>query len=165
MATSHPALDAVVQQFSQKPGVTPADVAALQAALSGDANLTQRLDSAAASGALHDFSLAAPGAADAPVGTYDRAAGTVTLPTATLPSGGPAPQADLHAVLRVQAMVVEFGTKSYTDPAGSAQSVTPDMLNNLQGTLNGSPALAEDIKRAATTADPLHPSHRILESC
>jgi hypothetical protein len=164
MATPHPALDAAVHQFSQQPGVTAADVSALQAAFAGDHDLTQRLDSAAASGALQGFSPTAPGTPDAPIGTYDRTAGTVTLPAAAFPAGGATPQADLHAVLRVQAMVMEFGAKSYTDAAGTAQSVTPDMLNNLQGTLNGSPALADDIKRAATTADPMQPSHRILES-
>lgn len=42
--------------------------------------------------------------------------------------------------------------------------VTADMLNNLQGTLNGSPVLASEIQRAATTADPQDTSHRILES-
>nr|WP_232309543.1 XVIPCD domain-containing protein [Luteibacter yeojuensis] len=70
----------------------------------------------------------------------------------------------MHAVLRVQAMVVEFGAKSYRDAAGATHPVSQDMLNNLQGTLNGSPVLADDIKRAATMADPLQPSHRILES-
>ncbi|MDF3980557.1 hypothetical protein P3W24_00830 [Luteibacter sp. PPL201] len=38
------------------------------------------------------------------------------------------------------------------------------MLNNLQGTLNGSPVSASEIQRAANTADPQDTSHRILES-
>lgn len=160
MATPHPSLDAAVQQFAQQPGVSPADVAALRAALSADTDVSRRLDAQAAGGALHSFALAAAGAPDRPVGNYDRIAGTVTLPASAF--SGPHP--DVGAVLRVQAMVAEFGAKSYTDASGASQAVTPDMLNNLQGTLNNSPVLAEEIKRAATTTDPLQPSHRILES-
>ncbi|WP_285406584.1 XVIPCD domain-containing protein [Luteibacter sp. ME-Dv--P-043b] len=160
MATPHPALDAAVQQFAQQPGVSPADVSALRAALSADPNVSQRLDTQAASGALHGFALAAADAPDRPVGNYDRTAGTMTLPSSAF--SGPHP--DVGAVLRVQAMVAEFGGKTYADNAGASHPVTPDMLNNLQATLNKSPALAEEIKRAATTTDPLQPSHRILES-
>src|ERR1700754_4599710 len=36
MATPHPALDAAVNQFAQQPGVTPADVSALRAAIRSD---------------------------------------------------------------------------------------------------------------------------------
>jgi len=164
MATSHPALDAAVQQFAHQPGVTPADVAALQAAIASDPNLTQRMDHAATIGALKGFASAGPNSPDAPVGTYDPAAGTVTLPSSAFASGGTPPSGDLHAVLRVQTMVVEFGAKTYTDSAGATHPVSPDMVSNLQDTLNRSPALANDIQRAATTADPMQPSHRILES-
>ncbi|WP_153242662.1 XVIPCD domain-containing protein, partial [Frateuria defendens] len=38
------------------------------------------------------------------------------------------------------------------------------MLKNLQDTLNGSPVLAEEIKRAVTMTDPLNAQHRVLES-
>lgn len=164
MATPHPALDAAVRQFAHQPGVTPADMTALQVALASDPDLTQRLDAAAASGALHGFALTPPSKVDAPIGIYDPAARTVTLPSSAFASAGTPPSADLHAVLRVQAMVVEFGAKRYPDSLGAMHPVTPDMLNNLQGTLNGSPALAAEIQRAATTADPQAPSHRILES-
>jgi hypothetical protein len=88
----------------------------------------------------------------------------VTPATGTGTGTGTAAGGDLHAVLRVQSMVVEFGGKTYSYGVHASQPVTPDMLSNLQGTLNGSPVLAEEIKRAATTADPLQPSHRILES-
>lgn len=115
MATPHPALDAAVQQFAHQPGVTPADVSALQAAISLDPDLTQRLNSAAASGALHGFAPTPPGTPNAPIGSYDPASHTVTLPSAAFGSAGTPPSADLHAVLRVQAMVVEFGTKSYAE--------------------------------------------------
>lgn len=164
MATPHPALDAAVNHFAQQPGATPAEVSALRSAIASDADLTQRLETAATTGQLHGFASAAPGAADRPVGDYDRTSGVVTLPASAFSATGAAAGADLHAVLRVQSMVVDFGGKAYTDAAGASHPVTPDMLNNLQGTLNGSPALAEEIKRAATTADPQQPHHRILES-
>jgi hypothetical protein len=162
MATPHPALDAAVQQFAQQPGVTPAQVASLRAALSSDPGLTQQLDAQASSGALHGFVPAAAGSSDRPVGEYDPSTRAMTLPASAFPSSGSSP--DLHSVLRVQAMVVDFAGKSYPDAASAMHPVSPDMLNNLQGTLNNSPALADEIKRAATTTDPLQPQHRILES-
>lgn len=160
MATPHPALDAAVQQFAQQPGVSPANVSALRAALSADSDVSQRLDAQAASGALHGFALAATGSPDKPVGDYDRTAGTMTLPRSAFAGSHP----DVGAVLRVQTMVAEFGGKTYADAAGASHPVTSDMLSNLQGTLNNSPALTEEIKRAATTVDPLQPSSRILQS-
>ncbi|MDQ0008430.1 hypothetical protein J2T07_000589 [Luteibacter jiangsuensis] len=162
MATAHPTLDAAVNQFAQQPGVTSAQVAALRAALSSDPNLTQRLEGQATSGALRGFVQAPDGTPDHPVGDYDRTTGTITLPASAFPASGASKE--VHSMLRVQAMVVDFAGKSYPDAVGAMHPVTPDMLNNLQGTLNGSPALAEEIKRAAATADPLQPSHRILES-
>lgn len=162
MATPHPALDAAVSQFAQQPGVTPAQVSALRAALAADPDVSQRLDAQASSGALRSFTLAGAGAPDRAVGEYDRATSTVTLLNSAFPASGA--HTDLDAVLRVQAMVVEFGGKSYVDAAGATHPVTPDMLSNLQGTLNGSPVLADDIKRAVTTPDPSQPQHRILES-
>lgn len=162
MATPHPALDAAVNQFSQQPGVTQAQVSALRNALAADPDVAHRLETQAGNGALHGFTPAAAGAPDRPVGDYDRASGNVTLPASAFAASGP--QTDLGAVLRVQAMVVEFGGKTYADTAGASHPVTPDMLSNLQGTLNGSPVLADEIKRAATTADPMQPSNRILES-
>lgn len=162
MATLHPALDAAVNHFAQQPGVTAAQVSALRAALVADPDVSQRLDAQASSGALQSFAPAATGTRDRPVGEYDRAAGTVTLPASAFPTSGS--HTDLSAVLRVQAMVVEFGGKQYMDATSASHPVTSDMLSNLQGTLNGSPVLAEEIKRAATTGDPLQPQHRILES-
>jgi hypothetical protein len=162
MATPHPALDVAVNQFAQQPGVTPAQVASLRAALSSDPDLSQRLNAEVSSGALHGFAPAAPGSPDRPVGEYDRTTRAMTLPASAFPASGTS--TDLHSVLRVQAMVVDFSSKTYPDAVGATHPVTPDMLNNLQGTLNGSPALADDIRRAATTVDPMQPQHRILES-
>ena len=162
MATPHPALDAAVNQFAQQPGVTPAQVASLRSALSSDPDLSQRLDAEVSGGALHGFSAAAPGSPDRPVGEYDPTTRAMTLPASAFPVSGAS--TNLHSVLRVQAMVVDFSGKTYLEAAGASHPVTPDMSNNLQGTLNGSPALADDIKRAATTIDPMQPQHRILES-
>ncbi|WP_049622710.1 hypothetical protein [Frateuria defendens] len=162
MSTSHPALDAAVNRFAQQPGVSPAQVAVLRASLASDADLTRHLDSAATSGALHGFAAAAPGAPDRPVGDYNQATGMVTLPASAFSPSGTG--SDLHAVLRVQAMVVDYGGKSFADSGGAMHPVTPDMLTNLQDTMNGSPILAAELKRAATAVDPLQPQHRVLES-
>lgn len=166
MATPHPALDAMVDRFAQQPDVTPAQIASLRSVLSADPDLSQRLDAEVSRGALHRFAASAPGSPDRPVGEYDPTTRAMTLPASVL--SAPGASTDLHSVLRVQAMVVEFAGKTYPDPEGgahpAAHPVTPDMVRNLQDTLNGSPALAADIRRAATTSDPMQPQHRILES-
>jgi hypothetical protein len=163
MATPHPALEAAVVHFAQQPGVSPNEVAQLRSALASDPSLAASLDAAANAGALHGFGLSAPGAPDRPVGDYAPGTGIVTLPTSAFPANGAPPSSDLHAAMRVQAMVVEFSGKSFADSSGSTHPVTPDMLTNLQDTMNGSPALANELKRAVTTPDPQHPQHRILE--
>jgi len=163
MATPHPALDAAIAQFARQPGVSPHEVAQLRAALASDPALTASLGAAASAGALHGFGLSAPGAPDRPVGDYAPGAGIVTLPASAFPAPGAPASSDLHATLRVQAMVVEFSGKSFVDGSGATHTVTPDMLANLQDTMNGSSALASELKRAATTPDPQHPQHRILE--
>lgn len=80
-----------------------------------------------------------------------------------LPAGRRPSSPDLHAALRVQAMVVEFSGKSFADSTGATHPVTPDMVTNLQDTMNGSPVLASELKRAATTPNPQHTQHRIPE--
>jgi len=162
MATPHHALDAAVAQFAQQPGVSPHEVAQLRAALASDPGLAASLDAAANAGTLHGFGLSAPGAPDRPVGDYAPGPGIVTLPASAFPAAGSPASPDLYAALRVQAMVVEFSGKSFADSSGATHPVTPDMLTNLQDTMNGSPALASELKRAATTPDPQHPNERIL---
>lgn len=163
MVTHNPALDAAVAQFAQQSGVSSHEVAQLRAALASDPNLTASLDAAAHAGRLNGFALPAPGTPDRPVGDYAPGPGIVTLPASAFSAPDAPASSDLHATMRVQAMVVEFSGKSFADSSGATHSVTPDMLTNLQDTMNGSPALAGELKRAATTPDPQHPQHRILE--
>jgi len=163
MATPQPALDAAVDQFAQQPGVSSHEVAQLRAALTSDPDLTSALGAAVSGGALYGFALSAPGARDRPVGDYALDSGIVTLPASAFTAPGAPASSDLHATLRVQAMVVEFSGKSFADSSGATHPMTLDTLTNLQGTMNGSPALASELKRAATTPDPQHPKHRILE--
>jgi hypothetical protein len=94
--------------------------------------LTRQLDSQASSGAFHGFVAAAPGSPGRPAGEYDRATRLMSLSASAFPTSGPS--TDLHSVLRVQAMVVDFAGKTYPDAANAMQPVSPDMLNNLQGT-------------------------------
>lgn len=163
MATPSSALEKVIAQFSQQPGVSSEDVSQLRTALASDPGLTTAMDAAATSGALHGLAPAAPNASNRPLGDYDRTNGIVTLPSSAFTASGLAPSADLQALLRVQSMVIEFGGKSFVDNNGSSKPVTTEMLTNLQDTMNGSPLLADELKRAATTADPLSPQNRILE--
>lgn len=167
MSTPNPALEAAIAHFAQQPGVTPAEVSQLRATLASDPALSHSLETSASSGALHGFAAAAPGAPNQPVGFYDPANRTVTLPTSAFAPASAGASADLHGVLRVQSMVVDFAGKSYSDAAGMKQPATPDMVTNLQDTMNGSPVLADQLKRASTTLAPPQPNQprqHILES-
>lgn len=53
MATPSSALEKVIAQFSQQPGVSSEDVSQLRTALASDPGLTTAMDAAATSGALH----------------------------------------------------------------------------------------------------------------
>ncbi|MET4676308.1 MULTISPECIES: XVIPCD domain-containing protein [unclassified Luteibacter] len=167
MSTPHPSLESAIVRFAQQPGVTPAEVSQLRATLASDPALTQSLETSAASGALHGFAAAAPGSPNQPVGYYDPANRTMMLPASAFTPATPGASADLHGVLRVQSMVVDFAGKSFSDAAGAKHPTTPDMVTNLQDTMNGSPMLADQLKRASTTlapAEPNQPRQRILES-
>lgn len=167
MSSTNPALEAALVNFAQQPGVTPAEIGQLRATLASDPALTQSLEKSAASGALQGFAATAAGAPDKPVGEYDPATRTMTLPTSAFTPSGTSASSDLHGVLRVQSMVVDFAGKSFSDVSGAKHAVTPDMLNNLQDTMNGSPALADQLKQAATTLAPPQanqPPQRILEA-
>jgi hypothetical protein len=126
---------------SSAANLTPEQVAQLRTTLAQDTQLLDRLNDDAASGHLRGFALAAPGARNL-LGAYDRASGTVTLPADSFGTGG----ANLSATLRVQHMSLEF---AHANP-----TVTQEMVGNLQDTLNGSPVLAEQVRRAATPPGP-----------
>lgn len=78
------------------------------------------------------------------------ASGVVTLPATSFQPTGTAASADLTAALRVQGMSLRFAHTNYVDAANVTQPVTQDMVTNLQTTINGSPVLAAEIKRAVT---------------
>jgi hypothetical protein len=163
-------LETLLVQFGQQSGVSPDQAAQLRAAMTSDVQLLGRLNQAAQAGHLKGFALSAAGAA-APVGRYDLGTGVVSLPPAAFQPAGATASADLHAVLRVQEMVVRFGHGAYTDPPQPGASAPPathpvsqEMLDNLQSTLNGSPTLAGQIKAASTTRDPRAASAMLLEN-
>lgn len=163
MAQPHPnaQLEAALVQFGQQAVVSPDQEAQLRAAITADAQLLGQLNQSAQAGQLQGFSLPAAGSA-APnhVGYYDLQTGVVTLPTAAFQPSGTTASADLKAMLQVQEMTIRFGHGTYpvpTPPGASTpptpQPVSQDMLDNLQATLNGSPVLAEQVKKAAMTRD------------
>lgn len=174
MAHPHPnaQLEAALVQFGQQSGVTADQEAQLRSAITSDARLLGQLNQAAQAGQLQGFSLPAAGSASPNlVGQYDLQSGVVTLPPSAFQPNGTAASPDLKAVMQVQEMTIRFGHSTYLDPpqAGVATQashpVSQDMLDNLQSTLNGSPVLADEVKRAATTPNPAtHPPRMLLEN-
>jgi hypothetical protein len=164
MQNATQALNAAIARFAGQPGVTQGQVDQLRSALYADPGLITSFNNAAASGTVTSFALEPSPGQQIPSGRYDMMGKVVSLPASSFVSTGSASTADLHSVLHVQAMVVEFATKSYVDGAGTRAQVSPVMVANLQETLNGSPILASEVKRAATTPDPASPKHRVLEA-
>jgi hypothetical protein len=155
MSILNPQLEITLSQLAAQPGVTPAHEAQLRAAVASDARLLERLNQDAADGHLKGFALSQGGAPPNLTGTYEKASGVVTLPASSFASTGPAASADLSATLRLQDMSLRFAHSDYDDPANKlCRPITQEMVNNLQSTLNGSPVLAQEMKKAVTPPGP-----------
>ncbi|HEX7801720.1 MAG TPA: hypothetical protein VF471_03050 [Pseudoxanthomonas sp.] len=150
MTNPNPQLQAVIAQFAAQPGVTPDQQAQLRASIIQDNHLLQLLNQDAANNHIKGFALSQAGATSNPTGMYDIASGMITLPATSFRPIGTAPSADLTATLRVQDMSVRFAHSTYQDSANVTRPVTQDMVTNLQSTINGSPVLSAEIKRAVT---------------
>ena len=156
MANPNPQLEAALAQFAAQPGITPDQEAQLRAAVVADADRLDLLNQQATAGQLKGFALETPGGAPNLTGTYDKAVGVVTLPTASFQANGTAAGNDLRAVVGLQAITVDFAHKTWQDPAGQTHTVDQDMVANLQSTLNGSPVLAAQIKDAVAQEHVQH---------
>lgn len=154
-------LEAALIQFGRQSVVSPNQEAQLRAAITSDAKLLRELNQTAREGHLQGFALPDAGSTNPNhVGQYDLQTGVVTLPATAFQPNGTAPSTDLKAVLQVQEMTIRFGHGTYPVPTPpgatmppAPQPVSQDMLDNLQATLNGSPVLAEQVKKAASTRD------------
>ncbi|MCF5934961.1 hypothetical protein L2223_20405, partial [Xanthomonas perforans] len=127
----------------------------LRTAIISNTTLLKEFEKEAKQGHLQGFSLQSS-ANRAPnlVGSYDMQSGVITLPTASFQPAGTTPSSDLKATLQVQHMTLVFARSTYQDVARVSHPVTQDMVDNLQSTLNRSPFLADQLKKAATTVDP-----------
>lgn len=164
MPAANVQLQAALARFASQPGVTPDQEAQLRATIAADQDLAQRFNQEAANGHLTGFALSPTGSQPL-IGSYDKSSGVVTLPTL---QPGPAAAEDLHGALRLQEMSMRFAHSTYVDANQQNQAVTQDMVTNLQATINSSPALANEMKRAATTIDSNYSSdrqqHMLLEN-
>lgn len=156
MTSPTPRLEAALAQFAAQPGVTADQEAQLRTAVTRDADLLALLNRQADAGQLTAFALEAPGGPANRVGTYDKAAGVVTLPRASFYQGESVPTDDLNAVLGVQSISVDFAHKSWQDASGATHPVDQDMVDNLQSTLNLSPVLADQVKDAWSQSHVRH---------
>ncbi|MGH8080284.1 MAG: XVIPCD domain-containing protein [Lysobacter sp.] len=166
-------LEAALVRFGQQQGISSDQEAQLRNAITSDSQLLGQLNTAAQAGHLRGFALP-PAGSTTPnaVGLYDLQTGVVSLPAAAFQPSGTASSADLKAVMQVQEMTIRFGHNTYTDPPQPGAAAPPtthpvsqDMLDSLQNTINGSPALAEQVKKAATTRDPgANPRAMLLEN-
>lgn len=156
MAKPNPQLEAALARFAAQPGTTPDQEAQLRAGIIADTDKLALFNQQAATGQLKDFALETPGGTPNLTGTYDKAAGVITVPAASFQSSGTAVSSDLKATLGLQAITIDFAHKTWQNPAGQTQSVNQDMVTNLQTTLNGSPVLAAQVKDAVTQRHVQH---------
>ncbi|WP_372360526.1 XVIPCD domain-containing protein [Xanthomonas axonopodis pv. poinsettiicola] len=134
--------------------MTTDQAAQLRGAILADPKLSQQFNQAAQAGHLRGFALQTASSPAANLaGTYDIRSGVVTLPAADIQPTGKASSHDLRATLQVQQMSIAFAHSTYQDATRASQPVTQDMVDNLQSAINGSPFLATEIKRSATTVD------------
>lgn len=149
MTSPNEELQAALSRFSSEPGVSSGQQAQLRATLNADQDLLERLNEQAAAGHLSGFALGQTGH-ESLVGSYNKSSGIVTLPAL---GAGAGPDEALRGALRLQEMSIRFAHSSYSDSNGQSQAVTQDMVTNLQSTINGSPTLANEMKRATVTID------------
>ncbi|MXV05547.1 MULTISPECIES: XVIPCD domain-containing protein [unclassified Xanthomonas] len=149
MPAANAQLQEALSRFASQPGVTADQVAQLRSTIAADQDLTQRLNQEAANGHLSGFAVS-PSGSQSLIGSYDKSSGVVTLPTL---QPGSAAAADLRDALRLQEMSIRFAHSTYVDAHQQSQAVTQDMVTNLQATINSSPTLATEMKRAVTTLD------------
>lgn len=149
MTSPNEELQAAQSRFSSEPGVSSGQQAQLRATLNADQDLLERLNEQAAAGHLSGFALGQTGH-ESLVGSYNKSSGIVTLPAL---GAGAGPDEALRGALRLQEMSIRFAHSSYSDSNGQSQAVTQDMVTNLQSTINGSPTLANEMKRATVTID------------
>ncbi|PNV28532.1 hypothetical protein xavtCFBP7764_13780 [Xanthomonas citri] len=147
-------MEAALSRFSANHGASNDQVAQLRNAITTDAKLLAQFDQQAQSGQLKDFAIQASNSAQSNLaGTYDKQSGVITLPAESLQPSGAAATNDLKATLQIQQMSIAFAHSTYQDSAKNQHPVTQDMIDNLQSSINKSPYLADEIKRAATTID------------
>ena len=155
MTDLNPQLEIALSQFASQPGVTPAQEAQLRATAASDARLLERLNQDAADGHLRGFVLSPGGGKSNLTGTYEKASGVVALPASSFTPTGTATSSDLSATLRLQDMSLRFAHSDYDDPVSKLRRpITQEMVNNLQSTINGSPTLAQEMKKAVTPPGP-----------
>lgn len=149
MTSPNAELQAALSRFSSQPGVSSEQQAQLRATLNADQDLLERFNEQAAAGHLSGFALGQTGH-EPLAGSYSKSSGIVTLPAI---GAGAEPDEALRGALRLQEMSIRFAHSNYTDSNGQSQAVSQDMVTNLQSTINGSPTLANEMKRAAVTID------------
>lgn len=142
-------LQAILDNFSNQPDVSSEQAALLLAAIRDDSDLAQRMNEQAATGHLTGFTQGQSNQGQL-TGTYDKTTGVVTLPPL---ASEPGVDQGLRGALRLQEMSIRFAHSTYVDSDGRNRTVSQDMVSNLQSTINGSPTLADEMKRAVTTID------------
>ncbi|MCS3809667.1 hypothetical protein FHY19_002727 [Xanthomonas arboricola] len=154
MASPSPQLEAALSRFSATQGVSSDQAAQLRNAITGDAGLLAQFEQQAQLGQLKEFTIQNSNSTQPNLtGTYDKQHGVITLPAANLQPSGTAATSDLKASLQIQQMSVALAHSTYQDAARNQHPVTQDMVDNLQSSINRSPYLADEIKKAATTVD------------
>ncbi|WP_211260674.1 hypothetical protein [Pseudoxanthomonas dokdonensis] len=156
MANPNPQLEAALAYFAAQPGTSAEQAAQLRDALNADSDRLSQLNQQATNGQLRGFALETAGGKPNLIGGYDKATGVVTLPLASFQPVVGTASADLKAVVGIQAMSVAFADKTYIDAKGQSQTVSQDMLGNLQTSFNGSPELANQLKTAVRREEVQH---------
>lgn len=150
MSRPNPQLEAAIARLQEA-----TQQEALKAAIRADDALSRNLNEAAKQGYLTGFSATQEGAAHS-IGSYDMASGVVTLPATALNGLERHPSDELVATLKLQDMSLRFSRGTYVDDAGVKNPISQEMIGNLQDTINASPVLAAQLRKAVNAEPEAH---------
>ncbi|GLQ47048.1 hypothetical protein GCM10007862_20990 [Dyella lipolytica] len=149
MDINDPSLGAVLNQFAKQSGVTADQAAQLRKVFDRYSNLLLGpFTEYAKTGQLTRFAIAKSSDEPNLTGAYDPLTGVITLPANSFKAENQTVSGDLTAAVFLQGMIVHLAHQTYQDEKGTTQTVSPEMIRNLQSVFNDDPVVASEVKRA-----------------
>lgn len=157
MHTIDPSLEAALNQLAKQPGVTADQVAQLRDVFDKYSNsLLEPFTEYVKTCQLTGFAIAKSGEGLISIGAYDPLVGVITFPANSFEAESQTASGDLIAAVFLQGMMSHLANQTYQDDSGATQTVSSEMICNLQSVINDYPVVASEVKRAVLAGNLLH---------